>query len=248
VTLHVYDVRGSATLNALCGGRAGAFHTGIELFGKEWSFGATRGAPRCGIFAVKPSKCAPHFHRETVELGFTQRTPLEVFQLLLRLAPLWCGSSYDVLRQNCNSFCLVLAGELGVDSIPPWTHALADGAARIDDRARRLKHDFASAGRRRLGVVEDAVDEGVATVDVVDVLVETRSAKAAIISDDAGVWTRRRFLTVSRAQAAWDALPLKDASPLKNAAVLFLRQDDEWRPLHAYGQSPATRRVWHVDS
>ncbi|KAJ1460761.1 hypothetical protein M885DRAFT_559424 [Pelagophyceae sp. CCMP2097] len=157
--------------------------------------------------------------RKVLDLGFTVRSPLDAFHVLPRLTPLWCGSSYDVLRQNCVSFCLVLAGELGIETNPQWTHALADGAARLEDRARRLKHAVASAGRKRLG---GAVDDGVIDDGVFDVSVETRTARAAI---------RRR------ARPKWDVLPLRDATTLRSAAVLFLKQDSDWRPLRAYGQS-----------
>jgi len=182
--------------------------------------------------------------RKVLDLGFTVRSPLDAFHVLPRLTPLWCGSSYDVLRQNCVSFCLVLAGELGIETNPQWTHALADGAARLEDRARRLKHAVASAGRKRLG---GAVDDGVIDDGVFDVSVETRTARAAIRQRRHCRASRHRQrrprplvlppLRGRRARPKWDVLPLRDATTLRSAAVLFLKQDSDWRPLRAYGQS-----------
>ena len=148
VTLHVYDVkfRGAALLNGVLNRSSGAFHTAIEVHGLEWSFGATLGdhAEACGIFACAPKTARPHVYRESVPLGATRRSRVDVFNCLLRVAPLWLGSTYDVFRKNCNSFCIVFAGELGADPPPAWTHRLGDGAAALDDRARRV---YARAGK-----------------------------------------------------------------------------------------------------
>ena len=142
VTLRVYDVsfRGAGALNSLLNGSSGAFHTDIEVHGLEWSFGATTDDDddTSGIFACDPASAQPHRYREAIPLGRTKKSPVDVFNILLRLAPFWLGKSYDVLRKNCNSFCILFSGELGADAPPPWTHRLGDGAAALDDRVSRL--------------------------------------------------------------------------------------------------------------
>ena len=142
VTLRVYDVsfRGAGALNSLLNGSSGAFHTAIEVHGLEWSFGATTDDDddTSGIFACDPASAQPHRYREAISLGRTKKSPVDVFNILLRLAPFWLGKSYDVLRKNCNSFCILFSGELGADAPPPWTHRLGDGAAALDDRVSRL--------------------------------------------------------------------------------------------------------------
>ena len=142
VTLRVYDVsfRGAGALNSLLNGSRGAFHTAIEVHGLEWSFGATTDDDddTSGIFACDPASAQPHRYREAIPLGRTKKSPVDVFNILLRLAPFWLGKSYDVLRKNCNSFCILFSGELGADAPPPWTHRLGDGAAALDDRVSRL--------------------------------------------------------------------------------------------------------------
>jgi hypothetical protein len=142
VTLRVYDVsfRGAGALNSLLNGSSGAFHTAIEVHGLEWSFGATTDDDddTSGIFACDPASAQPHRYREAIPLGRTKKSPVDVFNILLRLAPFWLGKSYDVLRKNCNSFCILFSGELGADAPPPWTHRLGDGAAALDDRVSRL--------------------------------------------------------------------------------------------------------------
>ena len=159
VTLRVYDVSfsGAGALNSLLNGSSGAFHTAIEVHGLEWSFGATADDDddTSGIFACDPASAQPHRYREAISLGRTKKSPVDVFNILLRLAPFWLGKSYDVLRKNCNSFCILFSGELGADAPPPWTHRLGDGAAALDDRVSRLLETTGLGGgraaRRRAG-------------------------------------------------------------------------------------------------
>ena len=238
VTLHVYDVkfRGAALLNGVLNRSSGAFHTAVEVHGLEWSFGATMGEQNdaCGIFACGPKSARPHVYAESVPLGSTKRSRVDVFNCLLRIAPLWAGCTYDVFRKNCNSFCIVLAGELGADPPPAWTHRLGDGAAALDDRARRLYANLQGG--------PEAPEP---------------SGPSVIVWDDHGAWHARHYDTTEEAKAAWDDLPLSHAS------VLFVKDarssrdvgtadtdsdgDDDpawaWQPLRQYGMPHAVRKI-----
>jgi len=236
VTLHVYDVkfRGAQLLNGVLNKSSGAFHTAVEVHGLEWSFGATLGGDEeaCGVFACAPMSARPHVYRESVPLGATSRSPVDVFNVLLRVAPFWRGCTYDVFRKNCNSFCIVLAGELGADPPPPWTHRLGDGAAALDDRARRLV----------------AALRGEAKPEP--------SGRAVIVWDDHGEWHREHYASAAAAREVWDDLSLAHASVLfvkteDGAGVGGLtgdaREEDDpawtWTPVRTYGLPHATARI-----
>ncbi|KAJ8598676.1 hypothetical protein CTAYLR_003092 [Chrysophaeum taylorii] len=218
--LHVYDVsfRGAKVLNSVLMKRGGAYHTGIEIWNREWSYGAS--VEGCGIFSCAPRRCRPHEYRETISLGLSHKSELDVFDTLLRLAPYWSGDSYDVLRKNCNSFCIVFAGALGVDHVPAWIHSLGDGAAEFDDIARRAISNF--WGPRR--------------VDSASVV-----ARAAVVADNFGAWQLDHFQTYEDAKRRYDDLPFT------HAAVLFVRFDSDppgaWHTAHRYGLRHAVHNI-----
>ena len=107
---------------------------------------------------------------------------------------MWKGASYDVLRKNCNSFCIVLAGELGADPPPPWTHRLGDGAAALEDRARRLAASLEQGPE-----------------------IDGSAGPAAVVWDDHGDWHAAHFDTLDEAEPTWASLPLT------HAACVFVR-------------------------
>ena len=211
VTLHVYDVkfRGAALLNSVLLKTSGAFHTGVEVHGREWSFGATADEDACGIFACAARSCRPHEYRESVSLGTSKMTALDVFNVLLRLEPTWSGASYDVLRKNCNSFCIVLAGELGAADIPRWTHCLGDGIGSLDDRARRALSSLRRPSH--LAPPRHATDD---------------SRRALVVSDNHGEWTSRKLASYADAKKLWAELPLTHASVLFVSTDRRSKEDD----------------------
>lgn len=136
------------------------------------------------------------------------------------------------MRKNCNSFCIVLAGELGADPIPTWTHRLGDGAAALDDRARRVFAAFSSPAGP--GAPEP-------------------TGPAVIVWDDHGEWHSRHFETVEEAKATWDALSLTHASvcfvKTHRATVGDIDASDEdepawaWTVLRTYGLPHAVKKI-----
>ena len=228
VTLHVYDVkfRGAALLNGVLNRSSGAFHTAVEVHGLEWSFGATMGEQNdaCGIFACGPKSARPHVYAESVPLGFTRRSRVDVFNCLLRIAPLWAGCTYDVFRKNCNSFCILFSGELGADALPQWTHRLGDGAAALDDQVSRLLETT-----------------GLGTEQRVD-------GPAAVVWDHPR-WCARHFDSLAEAERLWAALPLAHAACffVRDAPQLTIDGADapavEWTLHKSYGLPHATARI-----
>eukprot|EP00930_Biecheleria_cincta_P006123 TRINITY_DN107100_c0_g1_i1.p1 TRINITY_DN107100_c0_g1~~TRINITY_DN107100_c0_g1_i1.p1 ORF type:complete len:473 (+),score=87.14 TRINITY_DN107100_c0_g1_i1:114-1532(+) len=139
VVLNVYAVGNNKAIQQVnwmtqnflrCGG---VFHGGIEVFGKEWSYGSTKDAGT-GIFCCEPKLCEMHTFRQSVLLGNCCKKPREVSAILRRMQPQWQGADYDLLHKNCCCFSAALAQELGAGDIPGWVNRFAsDGAMLHDD-------------------------------------------------------------------------------------------------------------------
>lgn len=133
VTLHVYDLgvgREMQVLNTVLSRfGTGAFHCGVEVYGREWSFQySNRGT---GVFQVAPKGCKHHTYRESVSMGTTTLSEEEVGQLLGKLQRDWPARSYEVLTRNCCHNCNALCVALGVGPIPAWTTNLALAGATV---------------------------------------------------------------------------------------------------------------------
>jgi len=134
VYVHIYSLgtagQGQALNSVLRVLGTGAFHCGVEVYGKEWSF---RG--RCcsgtGVFASRPQNCEHHTYSETLTLGETSLTGPEVSRLLSILQREWPGTSYDTLRRNCCHFSDKFCRCLGVGSLPPSLTSLANAGVKL---------------------------------------------------------------------------------------------------------------------
>jgi len=133
VTLHVYDLGIGGQMqgvNSVLGKMGtGAYHCGVEVGGREWSFRyISRGT---GVFSCKPTKCDGHTHRESIHMGFTTLSEAEVNVLIQRTQKEWRGRSYELLTRNCCHYSEELCLRLGVGSIPWWTTSLAGAGATV---------------------------------------------------------------------------------------------------------------------
>ena len=77
----------------------GAFHTAVEIFGWEWSFGWNDDGST-GVFSGLPELCDMHTYREKVSLGCTTLSRAQVDKILARLEDEWMGDSYDMVGRN----------------------------------------------------------------------------------------------------------------------------------------------------
>lgn len=138
VTLHVYDVSTQPTIaeinKILTAIGTGAFHGAVEIFGKEWSYGAAESGT--GVFCGPPKQCSAHHFRESIPLGDTKLSPPEVSDKLKNLMEEWQGKDYDLLNKNCVTFCDTFCKQLGVEPIPKWVTNLAGAGASIQDGAK----------------------------------------------------------------------------------------------------------------
>ncbi|CAE8735248.1 unnamed protein product [Polarella glacialis] len=127
VTLHIYDVG------------SGAFHTGVEIYGLEWSFNnlphhlTPHGDPLTGIFCSRPKTVTVHNYAESVEVGKTRKTQEEFALLLTKMEASWRADTFNVLKKNCCHFCDDLCRELGVGGIPDRVLNLASLGGGISD-------------------------------------------------------------------------------------------------------------------
>lgn len=139
VYLNVYDVV-TATEPALlprlndylvhCG--MGVFHTGIEVWGTEYAFGA-HCEPESGVFEVLPRECAGVRYRLSVTLGETKLTAQEAANAADALGRTdFLGCSYSLVANNCNDFSKAFAAALGLsNNFPAWVNRLAQLAGSM---------------------------------------------------------------------------------------------------------------------
>jgi len=109
----------------------GAFHGGVEIQGREWSFQKT--PEGTGVFDCTPKACKAHQYRQSLEMGDVDFSMEEVQEVLSKLKEEWQGLEYDLLRKNCVGFCASLLKELGLPPPPAWTGNLASLGAAFQD-------------------------------------------------------------------------------------------------------------------
>mmetsp|Transcript_55843 Transcript_55843/g.125978 ORF Transcript_55843/g.125978 Transcript_55843/m.125978 type:complete len:234 (+) Transcript_55843:64-765(+) len=124
VLLHVYNCGKSLQLTAansvlrVLG--TGAFHCGVEVHDREWSFQSS------GIFCCWPRLCSKHNYFESVVLGETMLTETAVLAIIRSFKESdWTDDSYDLLEHNCCHFSDTLCRSLGVAGVPAWVLSLA---------------------------------------------------------------------------------------------------------------------------
>ncbi|XP_010677099.2 deSI-like protein At4g17486 isoform X1 [Beta vulgaris subsp. vulgaris] len=124
--LNVYDL--TPVNNYLYWLGLGIFHSGIEVHGMEYGYGAHEYATS-GVFEVEPRSCPGFIFRKAIPLGTTDMTRAEFRTFMQHLATKYHGDTYHLIAKNCNHFtdevCLQLTGK----SIPGWVNRLARLAA-----------------------------------------------------------------------------------------------------------------------
>ncbi|CAK0894007.1 unnamed protein product [Prorocentrum cordatum] len=136
VRLNIYDLGRGAPVQwangVLCKIGTGAFHAGVEVYGREYSFGH-RSDGSSGVVWCPPRGAEGHAFREAVDLGAVRLSKSQVQRLVGRMADEWPGRDYDLFRRNCCHFCEELCQRLGVARVPEYVFSLAAAGARIRD-------------------------------------------------------------------------------------------------------------------
>lgn len=116
----------------------GIFHTGLEVHGQEFSFGARSpeaGSGLSGLFQCQPRSCKKMRFYKTLPLGACKLSKPDASKILKRFQAEWRAGDYDFVRNNCVTFCRALKDALADDScnsdIPEWVDSLARTTSRL---------------------------------------------------------------------------------------------------------------------
>lgn len=102
----------------------GIFHSGIEVHGMEYGFGA-HDYPSSGVFEVEPRNCPGFVFRKSILLGTTDMSHSEFRSFMQHLASKYHGDMYHLIAKNCNHFTDEVSMRLTGKSIPGWVNRLA---------------------------------------------------------------------------------------------------------------------------
>lgn len=183
VTLHFYDLTNGAAAALspwLLGKRLeGLWHTGVQVFGKEYYFGGD-------IFYDTPAGTAFGEPLKRIPLGFTLWRQEELHNFIVdELRPVFNRQEYDVVSNNCNHFadrlCLWLTGRRipgevvqqpeslmrlpAVKVLKPllnhWLGNIETGTAMVGTKEAREAKQCGAAGARSRGPLEPGTLVGV---------------------------------------------------------------------------------------
>jgi len=134
VVLHVYDVTNFNAVKALNRailplGGGGAFHVGVEVWQKEYSYGFR--SVGTGVTKVSPCGDPGHQFQGSVELGHTYLSQGAVTKLVSEMAVQWQGCDYHMIRHNCMHFAAALVEKLGAGPLPAWVDRLPRAAEQL---------------------------------------------------------------------------------------------------------------------
>ncbi|PON81865.1 DeSI-like protein [Trema orientale] len=122
VFLNIYDLTPINNYSHWFG--FGIFHSGIEVHGKEYGFGA-HDFPASGVFEVEPRSCPGFIYRSTISLGRTKLPPSEFWTFIESVASEYHGDTYHLISKNCNHFTDDMSWRLTGRRIPGWVNRLA---------------------------------------------------------------------------------------------------------------------------
>eukprot|EP01117_Protostelium_nocturnum_P007317 TRINITY_DN2617_c0_g1_i1.p1 TRINITY_DN2617_c0_g1~~TRINITY_DN2617_c0_g1_i1.p1 ORF type:complete len:235 (-),score=69.04 TRINITY_DN2617_c0_g1_i1:200-904(-) len=122
VLLNVYDLHPQNDRFYSVG--IGAYHTGVEIYGKEYAFGFHE-MESSGIWSATPKQAVNVKFRESIDLGKTTMNEREVESIIDQLGSKWIGTSYNILTRNCNHFSEDFVQLLLGRSIPNFVNRLA---------------------------------------------------------------------------------------------------------------------------
>lgn len=102
----------------------GIFHTGVEVHGVEYAFGA-HDYSTSGVFEVEPRQCPGFRFRKSIFIGTTCLDPSQAREFMERYSVNYSGDTYHLIVKNCNHFSKDLCLKLTGNSIPKWVNRLA---------------------------------------------------------------------------------------------------------------------------
>jgi len=129
IVLNIYDL---TPLNKyLKWAGLGAFHSGVEVAGREYAF---CGHPHAfsGVVVMRPKNVPRAVLKESVLLGRTTLSPREVHLKVVALGEEWPGNKYTLTGRNCNHFAEALSTALlGRNVFPHYVNRMAHLTNRV---------------------------------------------------------------------------------------------------------------------
>ncbi|KAK2978339.1 hypothetical protein RJ640_016441 [Escallonia rubra] len=122
VYLNVYDLTQANGYFYWAG--IGVFHTGVEVHGVEYAFGA-HDYSTSGVFEIEPRQCPGFKFRKSILMGMTYLDPDQVRDFMVRQSANYNGDTYHLVVKNCNHFCEDVCYKLTGNRIPKWVNRLA---------------------------------------------------------------------------------------------------------------------------
>lgn len=122
VYLNVYDL--TAINGYVYWAGLGVFHSGVEVHGVEYAFGA-HDYPTSGVFEVEPRQCPGFKFRKAIFMGTTWLDPGQFREFMERYSANYNGDTYHLIIKNCNHFCEDICYKLTGNRIPKWVNRLA---------------------------------------------------------------------------------------------------------------------------
>ena len=205
VILHVYNLRpGKGHVNTKLG--FGIFHSGVEVLGREWSFGGalTATPTDSGVFFLPPETVLPKSQKyRTVPLGHLPTGATnELIEMAVRtkLLKSWRAQTYHVLNHNCNHFSEAFVEALNTTfntalEVPGWVNR----AARIADV---LVPD--SVLRQMTGATPQAPVDHTSTASVQNSTSMARTAAYAVHGSSASTRTLEDYLIAPNGEPLLD--------------------------------------------
>ena len=155
VLLNIYDLGDSKAiqrLNVLLKPMgSGAYHAAVQVYGQEWSFGGLsiddpiEEGFETGIWSCRPQGCRQHSYRESVAMGHTSHSHVQILEIIRGMMDEWPMNSYQILRRNCCHFCDAFCQLIGVGPLPAWVLNLAGVGASLESMQTSTSHATASA-------------------------------------------------------------------------------------------------------
>ena len=122
VYLNIYDLNTANTYLRCLG--LGIYHTGIQFFDSEFTFGHHDGT-QTGVFESEPRQACHGRFRESICFGTTHLSIEEVLDAIEELKADYIGCSYNVYTKNCNHFSEDLCRKLTNKNVPKYLNRLA---------------------------------------------------------------------------------------------------------------------------
>ncbi|KAE8676079.1 DeSI-like protein [Hibiscus syriacus] len=180
VVLHVYDLTRINNYSFWFG--FGIFHSGIEVHGKEYGFGAHEFSAT-GVFEVEPKNCPGFAYRCSISLGSINVSLPEFTTFIEKMASQYYGNSYHLVSKNCNHFTDDVVHKLTGKHIPGWVNRLA----RLGSLFSCLLPESLQATRvKKVEEIEDETDAPSPSTTVDSCKSKDEEEKKLLLSSKAG--------------------------------------------------------------